>query len=89
MSQLVYWVMLFARKVPGKHADRTLTALQGAFAEHQATVQKLSLRNKPTVLLVRTVEELKRCDGLIIPGGGKPSNSLKFLIEADHRHPPR
>lgn len=47
-------------------------AMQGAFAEHQAMFQKLSPKKSVAVLLVRTPEELARCDALVIPGGGKP-----------------
>lgn len=46
-------------------------ALQGAFAEHQAMLQKLSLKRNVVAPLVRTVEDLDLCDALIIPGGGK------------------
>lgn len=48
-------------------------AMQGAFAEHQAMFQKLSPKKSVTVILVRTPEELARCDALVIPGGGKPT----------------
>ncbi|KAG6907593.1 hypothetical protein DXG01_008313 [Tephrocybe rancida] len=41
----------------------------GAFAEHQVMLQKLSLKRKIAVALVRTVEDLDRCDALIVPGG--------------------
>ncbi|KAG6830212.1 hypothetical protein H0H87_008856 [Tephrocybe sp. NHM501043] len=46
-----------------------ILALQGAFVEHQAMLQKLSLKQKIAVVQVRTVEDLDRCDALIIPGG--------------------
>jgi pyridoxal 5'-phosphate synthase pdxT subunit len=63
-------------------------ALQGAFVEHQAALEKLDLRNlgldldldlkdtssmdrKLNVVLVKTKEDLERCDALIIPGGGE------------------
>ncbi|KAF5371993.1 hypothetical protein D9615_008136 [Tricholomella constricta] len=46
-----------------------ILALQGAFAEHQAMLQKLSLKRTITVVLVRTVDDLNLCDALIIPGG--------------------
>jgi 5'-phosphate synthase pdxT subunit len=45
-------------------------ALQGAFAEHQAMLQKLSFKRKIVTILVRTVDDLDLCDALIIPGGG-------------------
>jgi glutamine amidotransferase PdxT len=49
-----------------------IAALQGAFAEHQAMLKKLSGKGKRRLetIEVRTPEELKRCDALIIPGGG-------------------
>lgn len=47
-----------------------ILALQGAFAEHQAMLQKSSGKGHLEVIQVRTPEELKRCDALIIPGGG-------------------
>jgi 5'-phosphate synthase pdxT subunit len=40
-------------------------ALQGAFVEHIACVQKLGVE----ALAVRSVQELKNLDGLVIPGG--------------------
>lgn len=45
-------------------------ALQGAFAEHQVMLQKLSLKRKVVIVLVRQPEDLDKCDALIIPGGG-------------------
>lgn len=49
-----------------KHQSRIgVLALQGAFAKHQAMIEKLGAE----VLLVRTPADLKKCDGLIIPGG--------------------
>jgi 5'-phosphate synthase pdxT subunit len=47
-----------------------IVALQGAFAEHQAMLQKVSGKGHLNVIQIRTPEELKRCDALIIPGGG-------------------
>ena len=44
--------------------------MQGAFAEHQVMLQKLSLKPAITICLVRSQEDLEQCDGLIIPGGG-------------------
>jgi len=46
-----------------------ILALQGAFAEHQAMLLKISGKRGIEVVQVRTPEELKRCDALIIPGG--------------------
>ena len=45
-------------------------ALQGAFAEHQVMLQKLSLKRRVVIVLVRQPEDLDKCDALIIPGGG-------------------
>ncbi|KAI9512754.1 SNO glutamine amidotransferase [Russula earlei] len=57
---------------------RPHTAMQGAFAEHQAMLQKLSAkgRRRVEVVQVRTPEELRRCDGLIIPGGESTTIAL-------------
>ena len=45
-------------------------ALQGAFAEHQTMLQRSS-KSKVSTILVRTPEDLAKCDALIIPGGGE------------------
>jgi len=55
-------------------------ALQGAFAEHQAALQKISCQGKLTVILVRTAEDLSACDALIIPGGGETIATRPILI---------
>jgi 5'-phosphate synthase pdxT subunit len=55
---------------------KRIIALQGAFAEHQVMLQKISGKGHLEVIQVRTPEELKRCDGLIIPGGGRLSLSI-------------
>lgn len=63
-----------------------IAALQGAFAEHQVMLKKLSGKGKRRLetIEVRTPEELKRCDALIIPGGGTadPISSHLFLFMA-------
>jgi len=46
-----------------------ILALQGAFAEHQVMLKKISGKRQLDVIQVRTLEELELCDGLIIPGG--------------------
>ena len=46
-------------------------ALQGAFVEHQVMFQQLSLQVEISVNLVRSVQDLQKCDALVIPGGGK------------------
>jgi hypothetical protein len=58
-----------------------IVALQGAFAEHQAMLQNVSGKGHLEVIQVRTPEELKRCDALIIPGGGLSiSNDLCAVL---------
>ncbi|KAH0839340.1 SNO glutamine amidotransferase family-domain-containing protein [Lanmaoa asiatica] len=47
------------------------SALQGAFAEHETALRKITSPVKVHPLLVRTPDDLAKCDGLIIPGGGK------------------
>ncbi|KAG2065923.1 SNO glutamine amidotransferase [Suillus decipiens] len=56
-----------------------ILALQGAFAEHQSALQKLSCQKKITVILVRTAEDLSVCGALIIPGG--ESTTIALLAE--------
>ena len=53
-----------------------ILAFQGGVAEHAAILKKLGQR----VLEVRTVEDLEKCDGLIIPGG--ESTTIGFFLEA-------
>ncbi|KAJ1304750.1 hypothetical protein OPQ81_005888 [Rhizoctonia solani] len=48
-----------------------ILALQGAFAEHQEIISRVTPRVQAT--LVRTPAELAQCDGLIIPGGESTS----------------
>ncbi|KAG6811953.1 hypothetical protein H0H92_005117 [Tricholoma furcatifolium] len=55
--------------VSNREAVVGILALQGAFVEHQAMLQKISLKRKIVVAQVRTIEDLDRCDALIIPGG--------------------
>ena len=52
------------------HLTSVITALQGAFAEHQVMLQKASLKRRVIIVLVRQQEDLDKCDALIIPGGG-------------------
>lgn len=47
-----------------------VVAMQGAFAEHQVMLQKVRISRPIVIVLVRQVEDLSRCDALIIPGGG-------------------
>jgi len=54
-----------------------ILALQGAFAEHQAMLQKISgNKRRLEAIEVRTPEELNRCDALIIPGGESTTIAL-------------
>ncbi|PCH41729.1 glutamine amidotransferase subunit pdxT [Wolfiporia cocos MD-104 SS10] len=53
-----------------------ILAMQGAFAEHQVMLQKLSLKSRMVIVLVRTPEDLARCDALIIPGGESTTIAL-------------
>ncbi|KIM62988.1 hypothetical protein SCLCIDRAFT_15649 [Scleroderma citrinum Foug A] len=51
-------------------------ALQGAFAEHQTALQKIPSARKVTACLVRTPDDLEKCDALIIPGGESTTIAL-------------
>ncbi|KAH7875842.1 PdxT/SNO family [Lentinula edodes] len=54
-----------------------ILALQGAFAEHEASLNRLDLNNrKLNVVFVRTPDDLSRCDALIIPGGESTTIAL-------------
>ncbi|KAF8173797.1 glutamine amidotransferase subunit pdxT [Mycena galopus ATCC 62051] len=53
-----------------------ILALQGAFAEHQTRLQNLHLKRKIATVLVKTPEDLERCDALIIPGGESTTIAL-------------
>jgi len=53
-----------------------ILALQGAFVEHQTALEQLPLRRQLEVLLVKTPEDLQRCDALIIPGGESTTIAL-------------
>ncbi|KAI0254189.1 PdxT/SNO family [Lactifluus subvellereus] len=53
-----------------------ILALQGAFTEHEAMLQKTSGKRHLEVIQVRSPEELKRCDALIIPGGESTTIAL-------------
>ncbi|KAH7921990.1 SNO glutamine amidotransferase [Leucogyrophana mollusca] len=53
-----------------------ILALQGAFAEHQVALQKLSCQKKVVIVLVRVADDLARCDALIIPGGESTTIAL-------------
>jgi len=53
-----------------------ILALQGAFAEHKASLLRLNLNRKLNVILVRTPEDLSECSALIIPGGESTTIAL-------------
>lgn len=36
-------------------------------------LQKLSLKRKVVIVLIRQPEDLDKCDAMIIPGGGTPN----------------
>jgi hypothetical protein len=52
-------------------------ALQGAFAEHQVALQKVSVGKRVVVVQVRTTADLDPCDALVIPGGGMSESSCR------------
>ncbi|KAH9180064.1 SNO glutamine amidotransferase [Lactarius sanguifluus] len=52
----------------------------GAFAEHQVMLKKISGKRQLDVIQVRTPEELKLCDALIIPGGESTTIGLLAKI---------
>jgi len=62
--------ILGAFTLPKIDLSKTRTALQGAFAEHQTALQRLPCARRLEVILVKTPEDLERCDALVIPGGG-------------------
>jgi 5'-phosphate synthase pdxT subunit len=51
-----------------------ILAVQGDFAAHAAMLQQLGAET----VEVRTVEDLKGCDGIILPGG-ESTTQLQFL----------
>ncbi|KAH7881850.1 SNO glutamine amidotransferase family-domain-containing protein [Phlebopus sp. FC_14] len=53
-----------------------ILALQGAFAEHQVALQKITAPKKICPQFVRTQEDLQKCDALIIPGGESTTIAL-------------
>ncbi|KAE9397939.1 SNO glutamine amidotransferase [Gymnopus androsaceus JB14] len=53
-----------------------ILALQGAFAEHKASLHRLDLNRQLNVILVRNPSELSLCDALIIPGGESTTIAL-------------
>ncbi|KAI0782336.1 glutamine amidotransferase subunit pdxT [Abortiporus biennis] len=61
---------------PPRDLNVGILALQGAFAEHQVMLKKLNLRHRIVIILVRTQEDLAKCDALIIPGGESTTIAL-------------
>ena len=53
-----------------------IVAVQGDFAAHAAMLQRLGAET----LEVRTVEDLRGCDGIVLPGG-ESTTQLQFLKE--------
>ncbi|PPR04907.1 hypothetical protein CVT24_007151 [Panaeolus cyanescens] len=53
-----------------------ILALQGAFVEHKAALERLPYHRKLEVIFVKTPEELAQCDALIIPGGESTTIAL-------------
>jgi pyridoxal 5'-phosphate synthase pdxT subunit len=54
-----------------------LLALQGAFAEHHAILSRLSISQISIIsCLVKTPDDLAKCDALIIPGGESTTIAL-------------
>jgi len=53
-----------------------ILALQGAFVEHKRALEKLTFNKRIEAILVRTPEDLSRCDALIIPGGESTTIAL-------------
>lgn len=60
----------YVNRLPKRYTLNPSTALQGAFIEHQVMLKKITGKRQLDVIQVRTPEELKLCDALIIPGGG-------------------
>jgi 5'-phosphate synthase pdxT subunit len=49
-----------------------ILALQGAFIEHKYILDKLCVKN----MLIKSVDQIKLCDGIIIPGGESTAMSI-------------
>ncbi|KAK1226496.1 Senecionine N-oxygenase [Marasmius sp. AFHP31] len=65
-----------ALSLPPRELTIGILALQGAFAEHQASLERLNLNRELRVLQVRTSQDLDQCDALIIPGGESTTIAL-------------
>lgn len=53
-----------------------ILAMQGAFAEHQVMLQSVATSKPIQIVLIRNVEDLDKCDALIIPGGESTTIAL-------------
>ncbi|KAG7099946.1 hypothetical protein E1B28_001739 [Marasmius oreades] len=53
-----------------------ILSLQGAFVEHQVSIERLNLNRRIRVLQVRTEQDLDQCNALIIPGGESTTIAL-------------
>jgi len=65
--------------MPAKREPLTVgvLALQGAFAEHQAILSRLRIsQTSISPCLVKTPDDLAKCDALIIPGGESTTIAL-------------
>lgn len=62
-------------------------AVQGAFQEHQATLEALLEAEDPAgeVVQVRRAEQAERCDGFVLPGG--ESTTIEKLLDSSGLRP--
>ena len=42
-------------------------------------LQKLSLKKRVVIVLIRQPEDLDKCDALIVPGGGAPASDIIYV----------
>ena len=42
--------------------------------------QKVNAKRRVVIVLVRTPEDLAKCDALVIPGGGAPRSALLLSV---------
>ncbi|MBC7185805.1 MAG: hypothetical protein H5U38_02105, partial [Calditrichaeota bacterium] len=66
------WLCADGRRVRVKQPRIGVLALQGDFEKHQQMLAQLDV----APLLVKTAEQLRKCQGLIIPGGESTTLSL-------------
>jgi 5'-phosphate synthase pdxT subunit len=67
-------------KKPPLYADLTMgiVALQGSFTKHAYAMGKLGIKSR----VVRTPDDLKQIDGLILPGG--ESTTMSLLLQEEN-----